>query len=183
MNKTTFLFLAGYGNSIGDHWQARWFRQFPNSIWVEQQWDEPNKNEWVANIQSCLLKTTEPVVVIAHSLGGLALVEWVSQFAEHAQEKILGAFLVATPDSNADVFPSAIQGFSATPMTPLNIPSLMVVSANDPYCSEARAVEFADAWGANLIRVGPKGHINLDAGLGDWPEGERYLQAFLASLQ
>lgn len=183
MSNTKFLFLAGYGNSTGDHWQARWFRQFPNSIWVEQNWDQPNRDDWVANIQACLSKTTEPVVVISHSLGGLALVEWSSQFTEQVQEKIIGAFLVAIPDSSADEFPSVIQGFSSTPMTHLNIPSVMVSSTNDPYCSEARSKNFADAWGANLIRIGPKGHINLAAGLGYWPEGEQHLRAFLASIQ
>lgn len=183
MNNTKFLFLAGYGNSTGDHWQARWFNLFPNSLWVEQNWDQPNRDDWIANIQACLSETTEPLVVICHSLGCLALVEWISQFPDTVQEKILGAFLVAVPDACASEFPTAIKGFSSPPMSHLQIPSLMISSANDPYCSEGRSAEFAEAWGANLIRVGPKGHINLAAGYGDWPEGEGYLRSFLATLQ
>ncbi|MFO1388646.1 RBBP9/YdeN family alpha/beta hydrolase [Cellvibrio sp.] len=182
MQQPEFLFLAGYGNSTGDHWQAKWFNAFPSSIWVEQNWESPNRNEWVSALDIALGKTSNPVVIISHSLGGLAFVEWANQYPEQLQQKIRGAFLVAVPDADADSFPAAISGFSSTPAQKIAIPAIMVMSSDDPYCTLERSRYFAKAWGSELINIGAKGHINTSAGLGDWPEGEQHLHQFLKSL-
>ena len=42
-----------------------------------------------------------------------------------------------------------------------------------------RAVDWADELGAELINLGPAGHINAKAGYGPWPRG----LAILKSLQ
>jgi predicted alpha/beta hydrolase family esterase len=182
MQKPGFLFLAGYGNSTGEHWQAKWFKKFPSSIWVEQNWEHPVRDEWVNALDSALAKISEPVVVISHSLGGLAFVEWANQDPERLQQKIRGAFLVAVPDADADTFPAVIRGFSSTPTQRIAIPTLMVSSSDDPYCALERSDYFAKAWGSQLINVGAKGHINTQVGFGNWPEGEQYLHDFLKSL-
>ena len=44
-----------------------------------------------------------------------------------------------------------------------------MASSNDPFCSLARAEQFAAAWGAAFDNVGPLGHINSDSRLKDWP--------------
>jgi predicted alpha/beta hydrolase family esterase len=48
-------------------------------------------------------------------------------------------------------------------------------SQDDPYCSLARAREFATAWGSEFLDYGHRGHINAESGLGDWPEGRELL--------
>ena len=53
-------------------------------------------------------------------------------------------------------------------------------SQNDPYCSYARAQQFAAAWGAEFVDYGHAGHINADTGLGDWADGHTRLQALIA---
>jgi predicted alpha/beta hydrolase family esterase len=30
-------------------------------------------------------------------------------------------------------------------------------------------------WGASVVMAGPRGHLNADSGLGDWPEGRELL--------
>lgn len=183
MQKSKFLFLAGYGNSTGDHWQAKWFEQFTGSVWVEQDWEHPKRDDWVSAIHSVLEKTSEPVVVISHSLGGLAFIEWANQFPNLLREKIRGAFLVALPDADAESFLTAIQGFADTPMNKIKVPTIMLVSQDDPYASFERSCFFASALGSELINLGDKGHINSAAGLGDWPDGESYLRTFVDSLE
>ena len=40
------VFVPGYGNSLGDHWQMQWFKKIPHSHWVEQSdWDAPEKKD------------------------------------------------------------------------------------------------------------------------------------------
>ena len=39
-----------------------------------------------------------------------------------------------------------------------------------------RAEHLAAAWGSELVNVGEKGHINVAAGYGAWPEGLEYLR-------
>ena len=38
-----------------------------------------------------------------------------------------------------------------------------------------RAEAFARGWGSRLVTIGAAGHINTDAGYGEWPEGRRLL--------
>jgi len=184
MNKNfTYLFLAGYGNSTGEHWQAKWFRKFPGAVWIEQKsWDYPVCEQWVNELDKNIDQIQQPVVIIAHSLGCLTFVEWTNQFPQKCQEKIIGALLVAVPDSDAESFPKDISGYQQTDLDPLPIKSLMIASQNDPYASISRTEFFARHWGSELIWIGKMGHINLSAGFGDWQEGEKYLLEFLNCL-
>jgi uncharacterized protein len=181
MNQSvTYLFLAGYGNSTGEHWQTKWFRQFPNSVWVEQKnWDYPVCEDWVSELDKVLTTINQPVVVIAHSLGCLTFVEWSRQNPEICIAKIAGVFLVAVPDADATSFPKDIQGYQCSSFEKLPVKSLMIASSNDPYASVDRTEFFAKQWSSELIWIGEKGHINVSAGFGDWPDGEEYLQEFL----
>ncbi|MFM9047973.1 MAG: RBBP9/YdeN family alpha/beta hydrolase, partial [Cyanobium sp.] len=53
---------------------------------------------------------------------------------------------------------------------PFPVPGLVVISSNDPYAEEAYSLELAQAWGLEVLRLGPCGHINDQSGFGDWPE-------------
>ena len=66
------------------------------------------------------------------------------------------------------------------PTAPLPFPATVVASEDDPYVTLPRARSFAAAWGATFVDAGPKGHLNADSGLGDWPEGRRHLETLLA---
>ena len=40
---------------------------------------------------------------------------------------------------------------------------------------EPRARFFAGSWGAESIDAGPRGHLNAESGLGDWPAAHHEL--------
>jgi predicted alpha/beta hydrolase family esterase len=68
-------------------------------------------------------------------------------------------------------------------MNRLPFPSVVVASTDDEYAHIERSRAFAAAWGSKLIEIGDAGHINADTGFGPWPEGERMLDEFCATLQ
>ena len=57
-----------------------------------------------------------------------------------------------------------------------HVTARLVAADNDPYCDAARSRQMAQDWGAAYTAVGPLGHVNAESGLGDWPEGRRWLQ-------
>jgi uncharacterized protein len=178
-----YIFLAGYGNSLGDHWQAQWFKKFPNAIWVEQaDWEYPLRNDWVNALDKAIQQSELPIVIIAHSLGCLTFVEWVSaqEFAAVPNlVNIKAAFLVAVPDCERQGFPDAIRGFDRMLLRPLPVKTLLVASRNDPYCAPARAQYFMDSWRVNLVWLDNAGHINAASGFGAWDAGIQLLSESL----
>jgi len=51
-----------------------------------------------------------------------------------------------------------------------------VASTNDPFCAIDRAQAMAQDWGADLVSIGERGHVNGDSDLGEWPEGIAWLE-------
>ena len=91
MPSTTFVFLAGIGNSGPEHWQYMWHQRV-GGVWVEHDsWDEPSRDAWVKDLDEALRGVDGPKILVAHSLGCLLVTEWA---AEHADPAIEGAFLV-----------------------------------------------------------------------------------------
>jgi predicted alpha/beta hydrolase family esterase len=166
---TTCVFIAGIGNSGPDHWQYRWHGREARSVWVEHEsWDSPERDLWVKDLDDALKAIEGPKVLIAHSLGCSLVTEWA---ADHTDEDITGAFLVAVPDPHGPEFPAEAVGFDAPRHQPLPFPAVVVASEDDPYGSLEHAQRSAERLGAPLVNVGRKGHINAGSGLGDWPEG------------
>jgi predicted alpha/beta hydrolase family esterase len=93
---------------------------------------------------------------------------------------VSGALLVAPPDTERDDMPPQLHGWRPIVMTRLPFPATVVASSNDPYCSLERAGMLASAWGASLVVAGPRGHLNAESGLGDWPEGLALLHELTA---
>jgi predicted alpha/beta hydrolase family esterase len=59
--------------------------------------------------------------------------------------------------------------------------SRVIASPDDPYCSIDRAAQMAAEWGSELTTLDDaRGHINGASGLGDWPEGLRWLEQLAA---
>lgn len=169
------LVLPGIYNSDSDHWQTRWEAIFPNATRVQQRdWDHPSCTEWVATLEQAVQQQTQPVILVAHSLGCLTVAHWAAQTQQHLQ----GALLVSVPDPQGTNFPKDAKGYEHTPMQLLPFKSIMVCSTNDPYGSAAYMQHCAQAWGSELAVIGDYGHINASSGLGAWEQG----QALLAKL-
>ncbi|MBF4627892.1 RBBP9/YdeN family alpha/beta hydrolase [Curtobacterium flaccumfaciens] len=196
-----WVIVPGIWNSDPDHWQSVWEReqqderdehgqrdqhdqQRPAVRIAPTSWSDPDPDDWRAAISTAVASCPEPPVLIAHSLGVLAVADWLATTAD-APSLVAGAFLVAPPDPLGDTFPDEASGFVAPRPVPSaqRVPTRLVVSDDDPYCSADRALVFADAMGADVVRVGALGHVNVASGVGAWPAGRELLRAFEDDLR
>ncbi len=172
------LIIPGWQNSGPEHWQTLWQTAHPTYLRVEQcDWERPIRAEWAEALDFTLAVLPEPPLLVAHSLGCILIAHWASRY----QRPIRGALLVAPPDVERPDTPAEIAGFTPIPLARLPFPSILVASANDPYCTIERAEQLAAAWGSRLVNLGACGHINTEAGFGPWPQGERLLEQLMQS--
>jgi predicted alpha/beta hydrolase family esterase len=174
------LTLAGLWNSGPQHWQTLWEQQ--NPAWVRvphRDWSNPDCHEWVAELDAAIAACEGPPLLVAHSLGTMLVAQWAKSGSDL---KIAGAFMVCPSDIEADSYPVDKNGFAPVPMEKLPFPSLVVASTNDPYVTIERARAIAQAWGSKLVEIGEAGHVNGDAGYGEWPEGAKLLEQFCAEI-
>lgn len=203
------MIVPGIWNSDPDHWQSVWERERAQQDEHDERderdehdqhdqrderhhheqravvriaptsWSDPDPDDWRAAISTAVASCTEPPVLVAHSLGVLAVADWLATTTE-APALVAGALLVAPPDPLGDAFPAEASGFVAPrPVLPAQqVPTRLVVSDDDPYCSVDRAVVFADAMGADVVRVGALGHVNVASGVGAWHAGRELLRGF-----
>ncbi|MGF6779869.1 RBBP9/YdeN family alpha/beta hydrolase [Paraburkholderia sp. GAS334] len=168
------LVVPGIGNSGPTHWQSVWQASHP--AWERltvDDWDRVVCDEWISAIEQQVAPHGKDTLIVAHSLGCLAVVHWA---ARHAG-RIRGALLVAVPDPAAPAFPrEAATGFAPLPLQRLPFPTIVVTSTDDPYGSVDHARACASAWGSDLVDVGARGHLNANSDLGAWPEGFQLMQ-------
>lgn len=176
-NALRFLTIPGGGGSPANHWQSHWEKECSTMESVDQDdWDRPDKSEWVATLDSVIRRSEKPTILVAHSVGCIAAIHWTAALAS----QVIGVFLVAPADVEdewADP-PAPYASFRSIPLQTLRIPSLIVASANDPYLSLSRAKFLAEAWGSELKVLGEYGHIGSESHLGRWQEGIDLLDSF-----
>ncbi len=175
------VIVPGYCNSGPDHWQTRWAAKLSNARRVEQDdWVQPRRDAWVARLIETVGACTRPVVLVAHSLGVLTVVQAAAVLGGTA---VRGAFLVALPDAEQpDFLPEIERTFAPISCDPLPFPSVLVASRTDPVCTWERAEHFARAWGSTVVDAGDAGHLNSESGHGPWPEGLLRFANFLQKL-
>jgi len=173
------LILPGLGGSGPEHWQTAWEACEPRSARVAQRdWDRPELDEWLGNVDAALDAADGPVVLIAHSLA-CALVAHGAR--RPGWSRVAAALLVAPADVDSPAHtPLETRGFAPIPERALPFPATVVASRNDPFVDLERARHFAGRWGAVFVDVGAIGHINAASELGDWPEGRRLLAELLS---
>jgi uncharacterized protein len=168
------LLLPGWQNSGPEHWQSRWERAY-GYVRVEQHdWERPLRGDWIARLEEVLLARQQanedaaPALLVAHSLGCIMAAAW----AAHSQNTQLvgGALLVAPPDVEREEIGGLLPGWAPIPLQKMPFPSVLVASSNDPFCRLEKARALAAAWGSERVETGPRGHLNSESGLGDWPE-------------
>ena len=177
MKPQNILLLPGWENSGPQHWQSLWEQQL-GYVRVEQHdWMRPLRGDWIARLEEVLLGQAGPSVLVAHSLGCQLVAAW----AAHSRNTHLvqAALLVAPGDVEREDIRSQLNSWVPVVLQPLPFKSQLLACHNDPYCSFERAQTFAQAWGAEFVDYGQQGHINADAGLGDWPDGRQRLAQLL----
>jgi predicted alpha/beta hydrolase family esterase len=166
------LIIPGLFDSGPDHWQSHWLRARPQALKVELgSWDEPTPGLWIARLDRAIARRQAPVVLIAHSLGCLAVAWWAQEASPARLHKVRGALLVAPPDVDRPDAHRLVRPFAPAPRGTLPFSTVLVASRTDPYASFAKLSGLASDWGAELIDAGDLGHINVDSGVEDWPDG------------
>ena len=169
-----YLLLPGWLNSDTTHWQSRWEALY-GCVRVDQDdWAWPKRGDWMARLDEVLLASDHRAVLIAHSLGCQLVAAWAAHSRHTA--RVRAAMLVALPDTERHDMPPNLFNWRPIPRTRLPFASLAVISSDDPYCAPERAAQMARDWGSASFDIGPRGHINGESGLGDWPEGRALLQ-------
>jgi uncharacterized protein len=168
------LIVPGLGGSGAGHWQSLWMDQFENTEMVHQlRWDRPDLSLWINQLRS-QAERRPGAILVGHSLGSILIAHLAHRFAHLS---IAGALMVGPADvETCRDLPDCVAEFGPIPRSPLPFPSSLVTSSNDPYISISRAQMLARSWGSQFYNIGPCGHININAGFGSWPEGERILE-------
>jgi predicted alpha/beta hydrolase family esterase/GNAT superfamily N-acetyltransferase len=174
------LVVPGIGDSGVDHWQSLWQSDWgaaASRVTVGSWWS-PDLDDWCRAIEEAA-SARGPTVVIAHSLGCLAVTHVL---ATRALSQVVGLLLVAPPDPDGPAFPSAAASFRESRPVGVGVPGLVVCSDDDPFCDVASAARLTTAWGASRITLHGLGHINANSGLGGWDAGRALLGAFEAQV-
>lgn len=178
------LNVPGLYNSGPGHWQTRWEQLYP---WFDRVdlglWDAPDRQVWVQRLDQAIRAAQGPVILVAHSLGCVAVACWAALVGHSGRDPVVGALLVAPADPDSPRAPTPLKQFAPAPGSALPFPSILVASRNDPHASFDRSTRMARAWGSHLVDAGAAGHINADSRLGDWPLGITLLDRLTDAAQ
>jgi len=169
------LLLPGWLNSGPQHWQSRWQVLHGHERVEQADWQWPRRGDWMARLDEVLLEDPRPVLLVAHSLGCQLVAAWAAHSRHTA--RVRAAVLVAPPDTERADMPPQLHNWRPIARTRLPFAALAVTSSDDPFCTPERATAMVADWGAQRAEIGPRGHINDESGLGDWPEGLALLHA------
>jgi len=179
MTERRVLILPGWLSSGPEHWQSRWEALHGYQRLEQSDWQQPLRGDWMARLDEALLQDPRPSLLVAHSLGCQLVASWAAH--SRLTDRVCGALLVAPPDTEQADLPPQLHNWRQIRRPRLPFPSIAVISSDDPFCAEERGVGMAQDWGSQLLRMGPRGHLNADSGLGDWPEGQVLLAQLVAN--
>lgn len=172
-----YLIVPGWGGSGPAHWQTHWERALGAHRVEMPDWDAPRAADWVRALDEAIRGVEVAPVLIAHSLGCIAVARWAASTAR----PVRGALLVAPSDLDREGCPDVLRGFAPVPRARLPFPARVVASDNDPYAALPRAQQMAADWGAAVTVLPGAGHINVASGHGPWQDGLRLLDRIEAS--
>lgn len=169
------LIVPGLRDSGPDHWQTWLHTHHRSARRVRQDdWLNPDLDRWADRIGETLAREPPgPWVAVAHSFGCLALTRWL----QRGGGQVASALLVAPAD------PLKFGVAAALACEPLPIHSVLVASRTDPWMPFGSAVNWARAWGSQLVDLGDAGHINVDSGHGRWPLGKLMVERQIQRLE
>ena len=182
MSGARVLIVPGLNGSGPEHWQTHWEEERVDCARVEQtDWEDPDPLSWIGRIDAAVSVVSGPVVLVAHSLGCLAVGAWAT-LSTRGRRSRMAALMVAPCDPLQETACEGIRRFGLIARGRLPFPSVLVASSNDPYASFARGSRFASDWGSELIDAGEAGHLNAQSGLGSWLWGQRLLERLKSRL-
>lgn len=180
--RPTILTVPGLGGSGPSHWQTLWEQSVPGVHRADLgMWNTPHRNSWVTKLDEAIRHAEAPVILVAHSLGCLAVAWWAQLSPQPYGWPVAGALLVAPADTDRPDACAELKAFAPSPRIPLPFPSMVVASTDDPWITIDRAHSLAAEWGSHFVDVGDTGHINAASGIGRWPEGLDLLDRVIAA--
>ena len=171
---TPLIFIAGGHPPDAAHWHSLWAAQLPGVVRLQP--DDglpPRRAHWVDTLTTAIHAQEQPVVLVGHGLGCIAITHLPAAVAQ----RVHGALLVAPCDPARR---GVLVDFTPVPYQPLPYRSILVASSNDPFCPVRTAGAYARSWGCEFVRLQKAGHINAAAGFGPWPLGLALLQSLQA---
>jgi predicted alpha/beta hydrolase family esterase len=175
-SEATVLIVPGLRLHVADHWQTLLAARRPRTRCVAPMGRE--NLDCAARVRALEHEAQAiegPLIAVAHSAGCLTLAHWARQ----TQRKLHGALLAAPPDFERPMPPGyptmeALRagGWLPVPRMPLPFASVVALSRNDPLSSFERATELALDWNGRIVDLGLVGHLNPDAGFGEWPQAQ-----------
>ena len=181
MKNSNILILPGWKGSGPSHWQSRWIIQHGYQLVDQHDWMRPLRGDWLARLDDVVSDLTEPVFLVAHSLGCIQVAAW-SQISAQCH-KVKAALLVAPGDVEASQHQDVFSSWRHIALKALPFKSMLIGSQNDPNCTPSRAEHFAKAWGSAYFNLGECGHLNAESNLGDWPEGQALLNELMKAKE
>jgi predicted alpha/beta hydrolase family esterase len=158
-----FVMIPGLNNSGPGHWQTLWEPLLGADRIVQRDWSRPSVDHWADAVTQHLEARRRPSVLIAHSLGCLAVASAWPRIKDCAR-----AVLFVAPANPYHFSPRP-------PVHRIGVPSSLLASRNDRWLAFEKAQNLARLWGSDLVDMGSVGHINVDSGHGHWPDGWRQL--------
>jgi uncharacterized protein len=157
------LIIPGLDGSPAPHWQHWWAATDPTALIVDQaDWARPAPEAWEAEVAGAILMHPGAILV-GHSLGAVLIARLLSRWP---QLRVSAALLVAPADPARS---DRLARFAPIPERPLGVPACVIASRNDPWMAFGHAADLARCWQADLVDIGPAGHINVASGFGPWP--------------
>lgn len=179
-HRPRILTVPGLDGSGPAHWQTIWERTRTDTVRVELgQWALPHRNSWISRLDQAIRAARGPVVLVAHSLGCMAVAWWGMYASQPRNWPVAAALLVAPADVDRPDTSERIKPFAPAPRGSLPFRSVVVASSDDPWMTSEHARGLAIDWGSRFVDAGALGHINADSGLGAWTEGQALLEELI----
>ncbi len=179
---THTLIIPGVGGSEYDHWQSWLQRGLMQCSRVEQQdWNTPVLTTWVAEFVASVQQITGEIEVVAHSFGCLTSLAALDQHPELVKK--INKLILVAPANPARFGENGFakdsqQDYSAYfQQIKLQVPTVLLISENDPWLSFQDAHVFAKSWKIKPINLGKVGHVNVASGFGPFPAIKQYLNS------
>jgi uncharacterized protein len=162
------LILHGWGGSDTPHWQdylardlvsdgfAVYFPALPHR-------DAPMLAQWMSELET-IINDFKPTIIVCHSLACMLFLHYCEKNSDISFDKVL---LVAPPAQDTKI--AEISSFFPYPTPNINARhKLLVASTNDRYATTVDAINLAMQTGCETHILEDAGHINTDAGYGEW---------------
>ena len=176
----TILILPGYGDSGPGHWQTLWERGTAGRASSRTTGRIPISTAWTRRLDEALDRTDGPV--------GSSRTAWVARWwrmrprRSDRGSRARSSWRRPTSTRSAICCPRSKR---SRPCRCDNCRSRRSSSAaRTTRTPSPRACEsFANAWGARHVELDGAGHVNVDSGHGEWPEGQRLLAELLEAIR